>query len=190
MAGGFIADSTSLPLVVSNLVNIVSADFFHIGFVSYAVRMIPVDLIAIAASLWALYLFFRRDLPRAVAVEGLKDPHEAIRDPKLFRASWIVLGLLLVGYLVSQSLHIPVSVVAGTIAILLLLVAHRSPAVDLRRLVVEAPSTCRGWFWLAAARRSDRPSAFRRPPGAAAVIEDHSCDDRSQTSATPPLPQV
>ena len=139
MAGGFIADSTSLPLVVSNLVNIVSADFFHIGFLSYATRMIPVDLIAIAASLLALYLFFRRDLPRSVAVQDLKEPREAIRDPRLFRASWIVLGLLLIGYLLSQTLHIPVSVVAGTVAIVLLLVAHRSPAVDVRRLVIEAP---------------------------------------------------
>ncbi len=139
MAGGFIADSTSLPLVVSNLVNIVSADFFHIGFLSYAVRMVPVDVVAVAASLGALYLYFRRDLPRSVAVQGLKAPRDAIRDPKLFRASWLVLGLLLLGYLLSQALHVPVSVVAGTAAILLLLLAHRSPAVDVRRLVVEAP---------------------------------------------------
>ncbi len=139
MASGFIADTTSLPLVVSNLVNIVSADFFHIGFVAYAARMLPVDVAALAASLVALYLFYRRALPHTVETGGLKAPAAAIRDPRLFGLSWLVLGLLLAGYLVSQVIHIPVSVVAGAAAVLLLLFAWHSPAVSVRRLVLEAP---------------------------------------------------
>jgi arsenical pump membrane protein len=55
MAAGFIADTASLPLVVSNLVNIVSADYFDIGFARYAAVMVPVNVVAVAA----LLIFFR-----------------------------------------------------------------------------------------------------------------------------------
>ncbi|MCY0885668.1 MAG: arsenic transporter, partial [Firmicutes bacterium] len=139
MAGGFIADTTSLPLVVSNLVNIVSADFFHLGFASYALRMVPVDLVSLAASLGALYLLYRAALPRTVDVTELPDPRRAIRDRRVFRAAWAVLGLLLAGYFASQFLGWPVSVFAGSAAVALLLLARRSPAIPVRRLIREAP---------------------------------------------------
>jgi arsenical pump membrane protein len=139
MASGFIADTTSLPLVVSNLVNIVSADFFHLGFASFAARMVPVDAVALVASLVALYLMYRRALPLEVPVGQLGDPATAIKDPQVFRIAWVVLALLLGGYLASQALRWPVSVFAGAAAIALLAVAHRSPVVSVPRLIREAP---------------------------------------------------
>lgn len=84
MAAGFIADSASLPLVVSNLVNIVSADYFGLGFGEYAAVMLPVNLVSVATSLLVLFLYFRRDLPPVYALEQLKPPRAAIRDRATF----------------------------------------------------------------------------------------------------------
>ncbi len=139
MAAGFIADTSSLPLMVSNLVNIVSANFFNIGFNAYAAIMLPVDIAAITASLAVLLLYFRASIPARYDTRQLKQPQDAIRDPTTFRMGWVVLALLLLGYFGLEPLGVPVSAVAVVGALLLLAVAARGHVIHTRKVLREAP---------------------------------------------------
>jgi arsenical pump membrane protein len=141
MAAGFIADTASLPLVVSNLVNIVSADFFKLGFNEYAAVMAPVDLAAIAATLATLHLFFRKTIPVDYDLTRLKEPKDAIRDKQTFYTGWLVLAVLLIGFfgLKPLGIDVPVSLVAAVGALILLAVAKKGRAINTGKVLRGAP---------------------------------------------------
>ena len=139
MAAGFIADTASLPLVVSNLVNIVSADYFGIGFARYAAVMLPVNLVAVAATLAGLLCFFRKDIPADYDLAQLRHPQEAIHDRATFLAGWWVLALLLAGFFWLDDLGVPISLVAAAGALLLLAVAARGHRIPTRAVLRGAP---------------------------------------------------
>lgn len=139
MAAGFIADTASLPLVVSNLVNIVSADFFKIGFAEYASVMIPVDIVSVAATLIVLFLYFRRDIPANYDLTQVPDPVAAIHDRATFVAGWWVLALLLVGFFWLEGLGVPISAVAAVGAVILLAVAGKGHVISTREVIKGAP---------------------------------------------------
>lgn len=139
MAAGFISDAASLPLVISNLVNIVAADFFDVDFLHYASVMTPVNIASVFASLGMLWLVYRSKLPARFDEALLADPAEAVRDPATFRAGWVVLSLLLAACVVLEPLGVPVSVLAGTAAAVLLAVASRGHVVDVKQVVKSAP---------------------------------------------------
>ncbi|MDH2324992.1 MULTISPECIES: arsenic transporter [Enterobacterales] len=139
MAAGFIADTASLPLIVSNLVNIVSADFFNIGFTEYASIMVPVDIAAIIATLAMLHWFFRKDIPKQYDVTKLSEPTLAIKDMTTFKAGWLVLVLLLIGFFVLEPLGLPVSAIAAIGALILWVIAARGHTINTQKVLRGAP---------------------------------------------------
>lgn len=139
MAAGFIADTASLPLVVSNLVNIVSADFFKVPFDRYALVMVPVNLVSVLASLVVLYGFYRKDIPNAYALKWVDEPNSAITDKATFTTGWVVLAALLFGFFVFEPMGVPISVIAGLGAALLLAVATMGKKLPILPVVKNAP---------------------------------------------------
>ncbi|MGG1553563.1 arsenic transporter [Paenibacillus ferrarius] len=139
MASGFIADTMSIPFVISNLVNIVSADFFDINFATYASRMVVTGLISLGGSLLVLYTYYHKQIPREYNIAQAMNPRDAIKDLKLFRLSWWILGVLLVAYMCSGFVHIRVSLLVGAAALSFVMIARASPAVNTRKILKEAP---------------------------------------------------
>ncbi len=139
IASGFIADTTSLPLVISNLTNIVSADYFGIGFMEYALHMLIPNLVSLLVSIVVLYIVFHRSIPKTYSLEEVEKPKQAIRDPRLFSLSWYVIAMLLIGFFTSELFNIPVSFILCGIAMIFFWLARRSNAVDTKRVVKGAP---------------------------------------------------
>jgi len=139
MAGGFIGDSASNPLVISNLTNIVTAGYFDIGFVEYAKHMFLPNLLSIIASIAILWFYFRKDIPLTVDVSELPEPSSVIKNMTMFKISWFFLALLMVGYFIGDYYHLPISLFALGGALVFLAIANHYKAVKPIMTIKAAP---------------------------------------------------
>ena len=139
LAGGFISDSASLPFVFSNLTNIVTANYFNIGFVEYFLNMIIPFIVSVVVSIFFLWLLLRKDIPKTVDISVLKEPKSVIKNMKLFYFSWVFLALLLAGYFIGDAYDLPISIFALGGGIIFLIIASISKTVEPLRIIKEAP---------------------------------------------------
>ena len=139
LAGGFISDSASLPFVFSNLTNIVTANYFNIGFAQYFLDMIIPFIVSVVVSILFLWLLLRKDIPKTVDISLLKDPKSVIKNMKLFYFSWVFLAILLAGYFIGDAYDLPISIFALGGGIIFLIIATMSKTVEPIRIIKEAP---------------------------------------------------
>lgn len=139
LAGGFISDSASLPFVFSNLTNIVTANYFDIGFVEYLTNMALPYLVSVTATIIVLLLVLKDDIPKTVDIDLLKDADSVLKNKTLFYFSWAFLGLLLIGYFIGDAYDIPISVFALGGGLLFLLISYISKAVEPIHIIKNAP---------------------------------------------------
>lgn len=139
LAGGFISDSASLPFVFSNLTNIVTANYFNIGFAEFISNMILPYIVSVIATMAVLWVVLRKDIPQTVDIHLLKNPEDVIKNKTLFNFSWFFLAILLAGYFIGDAFNIPVSVFALGGGVIFLAIASFAKTVEPKRIIKEAP---------------------------------------------------
>ncbi|MFY4842602.1 arsenic transporter [Aliarcobacter butzleri] len=139
LAGGFISDSASLPFVFSNLTNIVTANYFNIGFMDYFLNMIVPFIVSVIASIIFLWLILRKDIPKKVDIRLLKEPKSVIKNMNLFYFSWFFLAFLLSAYALGDIYKLPISFFALGGALVLLIIASLTKSVNAKNIIKEAP---------------------------------------------------
>ena len=70
-------------------------------------------------------MVYARHIPKHYPVDNLSAPESAITDPLVFRAAFPLLGLLLVAYFATEPLGLPISLVTGAAALVLMVIAGR-----------------------------------------------------------------
>ena len=103
-AAGLIADTAAMPLITSNPINILSADYFGYTFIDHLVFMAPIAVATIVSSMAIVYLFFRKKIPKtydttAVDILAWSTPIK----PKLLKVCIATLVAVDVGYVAASN---------------------------------------------------------------------------------------
>ncbi len=139
MATGFIADSSSLPFIISNLVNIIGAGYFGVSFAQYAETMIVPDIVSIMASLGVLILIYRKEASVEYSTEDVGDENRVIVDSRIFRLALPFIAIVVLAYFLSSLDSIPVSFIALPAALTVLYIARVNGKINTGLVLREAP---------------------------------------------------
>jgi arsenical pump membrane protein len=119
---GLIADTAAMPLITSNPINILSADFFEYTFIDHLFFIGPIAIATIASSMLLIFLFFRKKIPKKYDLKLADTLYlgSVPISPNMLRLSLITLVAIDVGYIIASMSRIPVSLVICTGSIFLL----------------------------------------------------------------------
>jgi len=93
-----------MPLITSNPINILSADYFKYSFIDHLIFMGPVAIATLLSSLLLIYLFFRKQIPKTYdiqAADSLTKEKPAI-SPSLLKITLFALIAIDIGYVLTS----------------------------------------------------------------------------------------
>ena len=123
-SAGLMADTAAMPLITSNPINILSADFFKYSFIDHLVFMGPVAAATILSSLLLFWLFFRKQIPKGYDMESAESLTQGkqVISPLLLKVSIATLVAIDIGYVLTSLNRFPVSIVICSGAVFLVAV--------------------------------------------------------------------
>ena len=137
MMGNIVSDTASLPLLISNLVNILAGEFTKLTFFSYFTYMLIPFCISVLVGGILLYAYYHKDLPSS----PLQIPSEKIKvkDPLLMAVSMGIFLLLIVICFISGIYNIPLAFLIIPTMVVLLCVGSVRKQVNVPDLIKQTP---------------------------------------------------
>ncbi len=133
-----IADTASNMFVVSNLTNIITAGYFHIGFIEFFRSLALPDIVSISATVLLLLVYYRKKIPAYGKFSEVPRAVE-LKDTFIVKIAGPFIVCLMILYSVGSAFRLPVGAIAIPAAIILLLVARLRKRVSLSGAIRTAP---------------------------------------------------
>ncbi len=121
----FIADTASFLLPVSNPINIIVISRFPMDLFTFARLLTIPCLVVIAINVGVFFLLYRGQLRGRFDIKRLPGLETVIKSQGYFRYTCAILALIAIAYVIASALMIPLSLVALSGALLLLIGALR-----------------------------------------------------------------
>lgn len=133
---GFMSDFASNTFIFSNLTNIITADFFTITFIDFALAMALPQLFVILAAFILFWILFTRKLPKTLE---FKVHTQALPKPSITLFCFALIALLLFGIIGGEKFGIALCVFTLGVAFLSTLCGILTHKIALKQMLKLAP---------------------------------------------------
>jgi arsenical pump membrane protein len=117
----FIADTASFLLPVSNPINIIILSRFPLDLLTFLRLLFLPSLVVIAINIGIFFLLYRKQLRGVFEIKRLPSAEQAVKHKAYFRYTCCVLAVVAFGYVIASATQFPLSLIALSGAVLLLI---------------------------------------------------------------------
>ena len=131
LAAALLSDTGGVATLVGDPPNLMIGSAFDIAFMPFAYKMFPIVFVAWIATLFLMRYLFKEEL--AIVPEGRFEDTIPYKDKSLWNKSLSILGLMVILFVIHNTIHWEPWMVAGTGLILLVILAKEIEFEDVMK---------------------------------------------------------